>query len=296
LRKFLLNILPESVIVFYKNSKKQKRLKQRELLISQKIIVNKQQISEKLKSIGIKNGDLIMLHSSLSKIGFVENGANTVIDAFTEVLGNFGTLVMPAFPSIGFNYDYLRTNPVFNLNSTPSKMGIITEVFRKKEHVFRSLHPTDSVCAIGKHAEYLVKDHFNQLTPYNSHSPFYKLTQLHGKIILIGIDLNCLTNFHAAEDAITNFEFPIYHKTHFNSQVIDENGNKKSMLTKVHNPGWSKKRKCNDFIVPFQNAGFLEHFTIGNAKCMVINANEMHNWLVDNYKTKGISLYTPQGK
>ena len=296
MRKILLNILPKSVIVFYKNSKKQKRLKQRELLISQKNIVTKQQIIEKLESIGIKNGDTIMLHSSLSKIGFVENGANTIIDAFTEVIGKDGTLVMPAFPSIGFNFDYLKTNPVFNIKDTPSKMGNITEVFRKKEHVFRSLHPTDSVCAIGKQAEYLVKDHFNQLTPYNSNSPFYKLTQLNSKIILIGVDLNSLTNFHTPEDEITNFEFPVYHKTQFNSLVIDENGIKKTMLTKVHNPEWSKKRKCNAFIVPFESAGFLKHFTLGNAQCMIINANEMHNWLVENYKTKGISLYTPQGK
>lgn len=296
MRKFLLNILPKSLIVFYKNSRKRKRLKQREFLISQNKIVTKHHIIDKLKSIGITNGDVIMLHSSLSKMGFVENAADTVIDAFTDVIGNEGTLVMPAFPAIGFNFDYLKTNPVFNINETPSKMGIITEVFRKKEHVFRSLHPTDSVCAIGKQAQYLVKDHFNQLTPYNSNSPFYKLCQLNGKIILIGVDLNSLTNFHTPEDAITNFEFPVYHKTQFNTQVIDENGNKKTMLTKVHNPEWSIKRKCNDFIVPFENAGFLKHFTLGNAKCMIINANEMHNWLVENYTINGISLYTPQDK
>ena len=296
MRKFLLNILPKCFIIFYKNNKKHQRLKQREFLISQNKSVTKQHISDKLKSIGITKGDVVMLHSSLSKIGFVQNGANTVINAFMEVIENDGTLVMPAFPAVGFNYDYLKTNPVFNVKETPSKMGIITEVFRKKENVFRSLHPTDSVCAIGKQAEYLVKDHFNQLTPYNKYSPFYKLCQLQGKIILIGVDLNSLTNFHTPEDAIANFEFPVYHKTQFNIDVIDENGIKKTMHTKVHNPEWSKKRKCNDFIVPFENAGFLKNFTLGNAQCMVINAYEMHNWLVENYNTKGISLYTPQGK
>lgn len=296
MRKFLLNILPKSFIIFYKNNKKRQRLKQREFLISQNKSVTKQHIIDKLKSIGITKGDVVMLHSSLSKIGFVQNGANTLINALMEVIENDGTLVMPAFPAVGFNYDYLKTNPVFNVKETPSKMGIITEVFRKKENVFRSLHPTDSVCAFGKQAEYLVKDHFNQLSPYNKYSPFYKLCQLQGKIILIGVDLNSLTNFHTPEDAIANFEFPVYHKTQFDTDVIDENGVKKTMHTKVHNPEWSKKRKCNDFIVPFENAGFLKKFTLGKAQCMVINANEMHTWLVENYNTKGISLYTPQGK
>lgn len=296
MRKFLLNILPQNLIHLYKEIKRKKRLTEREKLIAQNKIVTEQSIIEQLKLIGITNGDVVMIHSSLSKIGFVENGANTVIDAIINAIGNDGTIVMPAFPAIGFNYDYLKTNPVFNVRETPSKMGIITEVFRKRNQVLRSLHPTDSVCAIGKQAEYLVNDHFNQLTPYNSHSPFYKICQLHGKIILIGVDLNSLTHFHTSEDAIDNFAFSVYHKTQFNTQVIDENGFMKTMLTKVHNPEWSKKRKCNDFILPFENAGFLKHFKIGNAACMIIHANEMHHWLVANYETKGISLYTPKGR
>jgi aminoglycoside 3-N-acetyltransferase len=295
-RQFIRNILPQQLIDFYKNQKKIRKQKKRETLANTNNSVTQSQIIEQLNEIGLKNGDVVMLHSSLSKIGYVEGGAQKVIDSILKVIGNEGTLVMPAFPAIGFNYDYLMTNPVFDILNTPSKMGIITEVFRNMKQVKRSLHPTDSVCALGKQADYLIKDHYNQSTPYNQNSPFYRLCELKAKIILIGVDLNSLTNFHTLEDAVPDFVYPVYHQTLFDTQLIDESGKALIMKTKVHNPVFSKKRKCNDFIKPFTDAGFMTTFKIGLANCYCIEADKLHKWMIENYKLKGITLYTPQGK
>lgn len=296
MRQFIRNILPQQWIDFYKNQKKRRKQKQRETLASTNYIVTQSHIIEQLKEIGLKSGDVVMLHSSLSKMGYVEGGARTVIDSILKVIGDDGTLVMPSFPAIGFNYDYVMMNPVFDISLTPSKMGIITEVFRKMKQVKRSLHPTDSVCALGKQAEYLTKDHIYQLTPYNQNSPFYRLCELKAKIILIGVDLNSLTNFHTLEDAIPDFEYPVYHQTLFDTQLIDESAKTLVMKTKVHNPVFSKKRKCNDFTKPFTDAGFMISFKIGLANCFSIEADKLHKWMIENYKLKGITLYTPQGK
>lgn len=295
MRKLLLNILPQSIIDFYKKNKKKKRALVREQLISQNKTVTQAQIIEQLKTIGVNEGDVIMLHSSLSKIGYVEGGAHTIINSFITILKKSGTLVMPTFPAMGFNYDHLKTDPVFNVNTTPSKMGIITEEFRKMQNIKRSLHPTDSVCAFGLKADEITNTHFNQQTPYNQNSPFYKLVELKSKIVLLGVDLNSLTNFHTLEDAVDNFKFPVYHKEEFNTQLIDENGVLKTMQTKVHNPVYSKQRQCNAFIKPFINDGLMKQFTLGLATCYIIEADKLHAWMLDNYKTKGITLYTPQG-
>ncbi len=295
MRKLLLNILPQSIIDFYKKNKKKKRLSKREYLKSQNKAVTQSQMTEQLISVGINEGDVVMLHSSLSKIGYVEDGAHTIINAFISILKKSGTLVMPAFPAMGFNYDYLKTNPVFNVNTTPSKMGIITEEFRKMQNIKRSLHPTDSVCAFGLKANEVTSTHFNQVTPYNQNSPFYKLVELKAKIILLGVDLNSLTNFHTLEDAVTNFKFPVYHQQAFTAQLIDETGVLKTMQTKVHNPVYSKQRQCNAFIKPFINAGFMKQFKLGLATCYVIEADKLHTWMIDNYKLKGITLYSPNG-
>ena len=296
MRQLIRNILPQQLIDFYKNQKKRHKQKQRDALANTNQVVTQSQIVERLKEIGLKSGEVVMLHSSLSRIGYVEGGAQTVIDSILKVIGNEGTLVMPAFPAVGFNYDYLMTNPVFDILNTPSKMGVITEVFRNMKQVKRSLHPTDAVCALGKQADYLTKDHFNQLTPYNQNSPFYRLCELKAKIILIGVDLNSLTNFHTLEDAVPDFEYSVYHQTLFDTQVIDESGKMLVMKTKVHNPVFSKKRKCNDFIKPFTDAGFMKSFKIGLANCYSIEADKLHAWMIENYKLKGITLYTPLGK
>lgn len=295
MRKILLNILPKVLINLYKKNKKRLRLKQRGSLLNNKQIVTETDIINVFHKTGIIQGDTVMLHSSLSKIGYVENGADTLINAIIKIISDEGTLMMPAFPAVGFNYDYLKANPVFDIKNTPSKMGAVTELFRKRKGVLRSLHPTDSVSAFGKNAAYLVKDHFNQLTPYNVYSPFYKLCELKGKILMIGVDLNSLTNLHTLEDAVENFKFPVYHDVIFTAALIDETKKKLSMKTKVHDPAYSKRRKCNALMPYFETAGFLKHFKLGSADCMIIQADSMHKWMLENYRTKGITMYTPNG-
>lgn len=296
MRQLLLKILPQFFINYYKISKKRQKQKHRWKLEKSNKIIREKDIMDQLLLAGIKNGDVVMMHSSLSKIGFVKDGAGTVVKACLNVVGTEGTVMMPAFPGKGFNYDYLNTNPLFNVISTPSKMGAVTEYFRRLKGIKRSLHPTDSVIAFGKEAVYLTKDHFGQLTPYNKSSPFYRLCELSGKIILIGVDLDSVTNLHTSEEAIENFEYPVYHEMVFNAKLIDESECLVTMQTKTHDPIYSKQRQCNALLPHFTNAGFLKYFTLGEAQCMVIDANAMHQWMIENYKTKGITMYTPNGK
>jgi aminoglycoside 3-N-acetyltransferase len=296
MRKVLRHILPQALIDLYKKNKRQTGQKQREELIKNKQVVTEEAITDALKKAGIKTGDAVMVHSALSKIGYVENGANALIDALLNVVGTDGTLIMPAFPAVGYNYDYLKSDPVFDLNHTPSKMGIVTETFRKRSGAVRSLHPTDSVSAFGKQAEYLVKDHFGKLTPYNQFSPFYRLSELNGKILMIGVKLDSLTNLHTLEDAVPDFKFPVYHDTLFTARLIDASGKELSMQTKAHNPVYSKKRQCNALMPHFEKSGFLKHFKLGLADCMLIEAGTMHQWMLENYKTQGITMYTPNGQ
>ncbi len=295
MKRFLKKIIPDFLIKIYKNFKSSKKAQARERLVKSGIIVKEKDIMYALTDLGIKSGDSVMVHSSLSKIGYLEGGAEALISALQKVVESDGNILMPAFPAIGFNYDYLKSNSVFDVKNTPSKMGIVTEVFRKLPGVKRSLHPTDSVCVMGKEADYFVNEHFGQLTPYNKHSPFMKLIERKGKILLIGVKLESVTNFHTPEDAILNFKYPVYHKNEFTVRVKDENGNEITMVTKAHNPEMSKKRRCNDFEDVFLKNGIMVNFKIGMADCKLIHAVKMHNWFMENYKN-GITMYTPDGK
>ena len=174
-------------------------------------------------------------------------------------------------------------------------MGAITEYFRKMQGVKRSLHPTDPVCAVGPLADYFTRDHLGQLTPYNRYSPFYRLCEKGGKILMIGTPLATCTNLHVMEDEIENFKYPVYDAKIFEIKIIDEKGQTHLTKTKVHNPGYSKKRRCDELIPMFEKDGVLVKGRIEEADSMLIDAKGMLDAMIKHYHENGVTMYTPYG-
>lgn len=166
--------------------------------MEEKITVTKKDIVEGLKSLGIKNGDSVLVHSSLSKFGYVEGGIDAVIDALLSTVGKEGTILVPTLTG---NKDLCAKNPpVFDPVNTPCWTGKIPETFRKRKEAVRSLHPTHSVSAIGKLADYFVKGHEDSLTPCGKNSPYWKLAEKGGYILFLGVSINCCTFLHSIEE------------------------------------------------------------------------------------------------
>lgn len=289
------HIIPDFLLAWYRRRKSEKRLQALEEDKASGNTLSFKDLVALFKSFGIAPGDVVMLHSSLSKIGFVEGGADAVIDSLLACTGENGTVAMPSFPGMGFNADYLKTNTTFNVLETPSCMGLITETFRKRPGVKRSWHPTEPLCALGKHADYLTATHHLKETPYHDLSPFFKLCELNAKIMLLGVDFNSLTNLHTVEDAVADFKYPVYLKKRVLCRIIHPQGIVE-YLTAVHDPAWSKKRRCNDLIPLFSEAGFTKQYPFGKTTCYVIEAGKMHEWMLKNYIEKGITMYTPHGE
>jgi aminoglycoside 3-N-acetyltransferase len=98
-----------------------------------------------LEALGVRRGGVLLVHSSLSSLGFVAGGAHTVIGALRMALGPEGTLVVPTH-----TWDRPgRGDFAFDVRSTPSCVGVISETFRAMPEAIRSLHPTHSVAAVG---------------------------------------------------------------------------------------------------------------------------------------------------
>ncbi len=258
-------------------------------------IITKQQLISDFKKTGIKRGDNIIVHTSLSKMGYVEQGAKTFVDALLEVIGKEGTLLCPCFAHDTFSKYYLDNDPVFDILQSPSKAGAVTEYLRKLNGTKRSLHPTDSACAYGPLADFFTNSHFGQLTPYTKLSPYYKLTEKNGKILNVGVPLNTsCTNLHTLEDAV-DFKFPIYYSKIYDAKLIDESGQKRTMKTKVHDPVFSQKRKPDELIPLFEKEGILKHYTIGEASATLIDAKGLLDVMIKNYNERGVTMYTPHG-
>jgi aminoglycoside 3-N-acetyltransferase len=296
LKKFILHYAPAFMLEWAKalmKSRRRKVLKEQE---QKKRGITKERLMHDLQRIGLRKGDSVLVHSSLSKIGFVEGGAKTVVDALLETIGNEGTLLFPTFPAKGRNKTHLEEHPFFDIHNTPSQMGSVTEYFRKQDGVLRSFHPTDCVAAKGPLAAYYTNSHFGQLTPYNGNSPFRKLCDKGGKILMLGTTLNgACTNLHTLEDAV-DFKFPVYDEKIFDVKMTDAEGNESVMKTKVHNPEYSAKRNCDALKPMFEKEHVLVNGMIGEAKSMLIDANKMLQVMIRNYNEKGVTMYTPFGE
>jgi len=155
--------------------------------------IHKEDILFSLELMDIKKGDTLLIHSALTSIGDVEGGADTVIDAFLEAVGDEGTIVMSTLTGWSTSFDAL---------STPSAVGFISEKFRQRPNALRSLHPVHSVAAIGKHADFITRDHDKCETGCGEGTPYLKIRDLIGKIILLGVDMDRNTMMHSLEEAI----------------------------------------------------------------------------------------------
>lgn len=290
----LMKYSPEWLLEFAKRQKK--LLRKKELRAQEQSGgFTKEDLIRDLKNTGIQPGDSLLVHCSLSKIGFIHGGPDTLIQALLETLGKEGTLLMPSFPAGGRNKDYIETNKVFDVRLTPSAMGKVSETFRLMPGVHRSLHPTDPVCAYGPLAKFYTETHFGQLTPYNEFSPFRKLADKHGKILMLGTTLNGAgTSLHTLEDAV-DFPYPVYDKNIYEVTIIDENGKEHQVKTKVHNPTQSAKRNCDALKPGFISAGVLKEYTIGQAQSLLIDAAGMFQTMLTNFKERGVTMYTPYG-
>jgi aminoglycoside 3-N-acetyltransferase len=166
-----------------------------------------------LKDLGVKEGSVVLLHSSLSSLGWTVGGAVAMIKAFQKVLTQNGTLIMPCFSS-GNTDPYKWENPpvpkewwpiirkhipAYNPLYTPTRgIGIIPEVFRKFPKVHRSMHPISSFTAWGQHAEIITKDHELE-ADLGENSPLSRIYDLNGYILLLGVTHSTNTSLHLAE-------------------------------------------------------------------------------------------------
>jgi aminoglycoside 3-N-acetyltransferase len=199
----------------------------------------------------------IMVHSSLSSLGFVEGGAKTVIHALMEIITSSGLIMMPAFT-------YGRQP--FKLFSSPAQTGRIPETFRQMKTVKRSSHPTHSFCAWGKTAEAILSDHY-VAEPFKIGTPLHKFAQQHGYMLLIGVTNVANSLIHVAQELA---DVPYLDRTKI-VQVIEGKKIIKEML--VRRAGCSLGfDKVNPLL---EKEGLLQRYRVGESTIIFMKAKEI---------------------
>jgi len=185
--------------------------------------ITEKMIITDLKLLGIEETDILLVHSSLSSIGWVCGGAQTVINALLKTVSR-GTIVMPAHsgdlsdpeewshPPVPREWikTIYETMPAFDVDLTTTRsMGKTAELFRTLPKTERSLHPQGSFSAQGDQASLIIKNH--PLTPqFGMMSPLGNLYQLPSKVLLLGVGYENATCFHLAETMIRGMNVKKY--------------------------------------------------------------------------------------
>lgn len=154
-------------------------------------------LHKQLAEMGIRPDGTLLVHSSMKAIGEVEGGADAVLDVLCDYMKD-GLLVLPTHTWRQMNETYT----VFDSRREPSCVGLLTNLFMKRDGARRSLHPTHSVAAIGRDAEEYTAGEELTTTPCARHGCWGKLYDREAQILFIGCSLKSNTYLHGVEEWI----------------------------------------------------------------------------------------------
>lgn len=237
------------------------------------VVVSAEAVTAGLRRVGVEPGDTVMFHSSLSSMGYVVGGANTVIEGFLRAVGPEGTVAVPTLW-----WDGTQDVAGWDRDNSPSYPGTITEVFRRRPDSIRSDNPTHSISAIGARAAEMTADHGKSgLRPcmygdgaFAEASPWERLYQWNAHYCFVGVDFSVNTMGHYCQCRL--LEWALQQAPPERRQALDEG---------IHR--WQKPGHWPQYDFPrmgqhLEGLGLVRLGKIGSATLRAIRARDM----VDN--------------
>jgi aminoglycoside 3-N-acetyltransferase len=253
--------------------------------------------SELQKHIQSKIGndyEILMVHTSFD--GLLPFYTGTIADLLLMLQNLCGvekTLAMPAF-----SFQLPKKNDPekqcelleFNVKRTPSHMGLLNEFFRRSNNVYRSMHPTASVCARGPLAEELTKNHHLSLTEYGEETPFGKMAKINTTILGLGVRyFRSLTQVHTGESMLGD-RYPLKLQKASNTiRIVNEKGK----VSYYENTFYKDPRTSNrghDVILPYMKKDEFEEWKFHGINLYRAKANAITRAVLDAAKD-GKTIY-----
>ncbi len=229
-----------------------------------------------LQKSGVNPHGTLLVHSSVKSVGECENGADTILDALIEFMKD-GLLVLPTHTWEDITWTFFTEDNVpagggdtYDPLTAPSCVGVLTNLFLKREGVYRSLHPSHSVAATGKNAEEFVKGEELTRSPCPRNGCYGKLYDLDAQILFLGCDLSKNTFLHSVEewngipDRLTAKQQMLYIKT--------EDGLIECPQYRHYFPGGDVSENYVKVEKDLTDSGAATYCTVGNAHCVLLSA------------------------
>lgn len=232
-------------------------------------------LTEQLRELGVREGGVLVVHTSFRAVRPVEGGPLGLITALRDALGPEGTLVMPTMTD---------GESVFDPRSTPTvDMGITAELFWRQPGVVRSTHPGGSFAAAGPHAE-LVCAPQPLAPPHGPDSPVGRVHDLDGQVLLLGVTHSEDTTLHLAE-AIAGVPYSISHPC-----VVEVDGEAKTVMIPETDHCCRGFRRVDEWLGERQRRG-----KVGNADARLVRSRDVVRVAVERLRAEPLVFLCASG-
>ena len=265
-------------------------------------LITKAELRSGLEGLGIVAGDVVMLHSSLKSIGYVDGGPRTVLAALIEAVGPTGTLVVPTYwlPGGTILATCKLDDYVFDPRKHGSHLGRLPSEFLGIPGIERSIHPTHSVSAIGRDAHHIVESHHLAPSIFGKGSPWDRCHDVGAKVIGLGITMGPVTFYHLIEDRMLDaFPLPVRMDVEYRLPCLDWQGRRVEVPVVPLDPRFMPQRidaptrdDLRDYYRDeFDSQGLLSWGTVGEARSWAIPAPRFATHL-ETLLGQGITWYS----
>ena len=229
-----------------------------------------------VRGLGLAAGDVVLVHSAWDAFAGFQGKPTDVIAALQRVVTPGGTVLMPTIPFTGTAVEHVARHPVFDVARTPSRVGLLTELFRRSTGVVRSVHPTHAVAAWGSDAVPMCRDHHEAATPCGERSPYMRLLERDGKVLLVGADIDSLTLWHALEEKLESRlpESP-FTREHFELVSRLPDGTTRTTSTRLFEPAVSRRRNLFKLVPELSRLNAWRETRLGGLKLVLLRAREV---------------------
>lgn len=261
-----------------------------------------EQLFAGFRSLGLNPGDVVMLHSSLKSLGYVEGGPTTLIQALYDAISPGGTLIIPTYYQPGGSI--LATCKMegyfFDPRIHGTGLGALPAAFLKFPGIERSIHPTHSVSAVGPQAKYVTESHHLAPSIFGQGSPWQRCVELNAKILGVGISMGPVTFYHLLEDmTLDDFPLPVRMKESYQLPCKDWSGKDITVPVAPLDPEYARRRidtpgrsDLRDYFWREFNAnGLLTVGKMGEAVSWFIPAKRFYDHL-KQLMQEGVTIYS----
>lgn len=239
---------------------------------------DKKELSDGLTRLGVARGDVLLVHSAFTPFLGFRGSPKDAVDAMLDALGESGTLLMPSLPYTDSTAQYLASNPSFDVKRTPSRMGILTEVFRRRAGVIRSLSPTHPLLGLGPAASEILRDHDLCMKPWGAGSPFERLLDYPAKMLFFAVPLSTMTFLHYLEDRHADrLPLRLYENAPRTVTVKDGEGNIRELKVVAFSQDAVRARNVDHLLAELRAHGSIASARIGATRVRLIGVRDAVN-------------------